>query len=258
MPLTFAHPAAVLALRRYTGGRWSFAALVLGSMTPDAGYFIGRFELATFAHTSAGLLLACLPTGLLLLGALGWLRTPVTQLLPQPQRAALAGLPPLPSLRSASSLAALAACVLLGAWTHVFWDGFTHLSGWAQAYLPGLRHSVTLWPGAQPAVFQLLQHASTGVGLLALVLVYRRWLAGQRAATRTGNGWRYGLLVGTALAALALATPLAWQRACLPDGSLALPALLFHATRLTVAVFCCAYVCVALLFAHYAKPALPS
>lgn len=257
MPLTFAHPAAVLGLRRFTGGRWSFAALVLGSMMPDAGYFVGHFGLATFAHTGGGLVLACLPLGLLLLLVFAWLRASLTHLLPQPHRSALAGLPPLPSMRRASSLACLSACLLLGAWTHVFWDGFTHLSGWAQPYLPGLREPVALWPGSKLVVFQLLQHISTAVGLLALLLVYRRWLGGQGDTVRHGNGWRLGVLAGVALAAMLLAAPMAWHLARAPDGSLALPALLFHGTRLTVALFVFGYVGAAMLIGRFGKRLAP-
>ena len=50
MPWTFAHPAAVLPLRRFSGpGLLSFAALVIGSTSPDFLYYIGQFDLAAFA-----------------------------------------------------------------------------------------------------------------------------------------------------------------------------------------------------------------
>ncbi len=47
MPWTFAHPAAVLPLRPLK--RLSFGALVVGSIAPDIGYYLGRFDLAAAA-----------------------------------------------------------------------------------------------------------------------------------------------------------------------------------------------------------------
>jgi hypothetical protein len=61
MPWTLSHPAAVLPLRRLTPQPLDFPALVIGSMTPDIGYYINRFDLANFAHTLPGSVFACLP-----------------------------------------------------------------------------------------------------------------------------------------------------------------------------------------------------
>ena len=78
MPWTLSHPAIVLPLRRFSPRPFDFAALVIGSMTPDIGFYIDRFDLSTFAHTLPGsfrlsshrgspalLLLLFLPAGLL-------------------------------------------------------------------------------------------------------------------------------------------------------------------------------------------------
>ena len=63
MPWTLSHPAIVLPLRRFSPQPLDFAALVIGSMTPDIGYYIDRFDLSAFAHTLPGSFLACLPPG---------------------------------------------------------------------------------------------------------------------------------------------------------------------------------------------------
>ena len=64
MPATFAHPAAVLPFRVF-GKRWfNFAALVIGSVTPDFAYFIRRFDVATYAHSLSGTIFFCVPVGL--------------------------------------------------------------------------------------------------------------------------------------------------------------------------------------------------
>jgi hypothetical protein len=67
MPWTLSHPAIVLPLRRFSPPPLGFAALVIGSMTPDIGFYIDRFDLSTFAQTLPDSFLACLPTGVILL-----------------------------------------------------------------------------------------------------------------------------------------------------------------------------------------------
>ena len=78
MPWTFAHPVAVLPLRRFCPAQFNFAALAIGALTPDFGFYVNLFSLATDAHTLLGSFLVCLPTGLVLLacgagaGGFGW------------------------------------------------------------------------------------------------------------------------------------------------------------------------------------------
>jgi hypothetical protein len=40
MPFTFAHPAAVLPLRRFCPDRLVWSALVIGTVSPDLEYFV--------------------------------------------------------------------------------------------------------------------------------------------------------------------------------------------------------------------------
>ena len=94
MPWTLSHPAIVLPLRRFSPQPLDFAALVIGSMTPDIGYYIDRFDLSTFAHTLPGSFLACLPTGVILLFFYYLFCRPVCYALPSPHRQALLPLCP--------------------------------------------------------------------------------------------------------------------------------------------------------------------
>jgi hypothetical protein len=89
MPWTFSHPLVVVPLRRLCPERLNFTALIIGSMSPDFGYYIGKFPVANFAHTGLGTLVVCLPMGLLALGLFYLIRRPLCFVLPQPHRAAL-------------------------------------------------------------------------------------------------------------------------------------------------------------------------
>ena len=54
MPFTFAHPAAVLPLKRFTPGWLSFPALLVGTVTPDLAYLFANKQIDEVAHRSVG------------------------------------------------------------------------------------------------------------------------------------------------------------------------------------------------------------
>jgi hypothetical protein len=112
-------------------------------------------------HSGRGVLLACTPVSLAVWAFFRrFVRPAVLQFMPT----ALAK-----TVRPANASLILASvAVLVGATTHVIWDGFTHGSGWAVTMWSSLRHEVA--PSIAPVVpwFKLLQHASTLVGLATL------------------------------------------------------------------------------------------
>lgn len=182
MPWTFAHPAAVLPLRGLCPRWLSLPGLVIGSLTPDLGYYGGQLGLASFSHTLPGVIVCCLPLGLLLLALLVRFAKPLTVLLPAPHRqlvrGQLAGAP-----RPAwAAIAVAASSILLGALSHVLWDSFTHAGRWGVTSLPWL--SLHLFDaGARPIrVFNVLQHLSTAAGLIAMAVVYRSAVRAQPVA----------------------------------------------------------------------------
>src|SRR5258708_698260 len=212
MPWTLVHPAAVLPLRKYCANRRLFGALVVGSVSPDFGYYVGRFDIATTAHTLLGLLIVCLPTGLALLVFIRMLHRPVANLLPEPHRQAILSLPRMPQLGNPMTVLCVSGSIVIGAVTHNVWDSFTHRAGYVVARWPLLQMPAfmvgtkTLW------VFEVLQHASTTIGLIILVAAYLRWLSTDRgtpAPSSFSDGWRYGILVSLAAISLVLSIPVA-------------------------------------------------
>jgi len=210
MPWTFAHPAAVLAIRPLLSARLSLAALMVGSITPDVGYYLSLFKMATFAHTLPGVITVCLPIGLLLLLLIQRLWLPIAYLLPQPHRQALSVLP----IRPFAAPLAVGLSLLIGALTHIVWDSFTHHSGWAVNHIAVLQYPVTLAFGHNTPLFHILQHTSTVLGILYCGWVYRTWLRRQTAALASDSlneRWRYLLLASLGLLALAIATALVYS-----------------------------------------------
>jgi hypothetical protein len=210
MPWTFAHPAAVLPFRRFSGpGRLSFAALVIGSMNPDFPYYIGRFDLANFTHTPFGILVVCLPTGLLVLSFALWLREPIAQILPQPHRDALLAHSALPHF-TLRWLSLAAASLISGAATHVLWDAFTHEGRFFVNHIEALRMPLFSAFNREFLVFNIIQHASTVLGVILLTGVYYRYARrfGSFATIAAADRRRYAVLAVIAFAAIVCALPL--------------------------------------------------
>ena len=191
MPVTLpAHAAAVLPLVRLS--RWGVppVALVLGACAPDLSYVVETVGMAggAEAHALPGLFLFCLPVGLVTLVWLEALVLPVLRrTLPEVggvqwgRFLRTQGLP-----RSGRTWALAAGAVVLGAATHVLWDGFTHRQMWpAEVLYPHL--TLPVGHRALPLA-RVLQHASSLVGsLVVLGWLVRRY---PRLEPHAGGSWR--------------------------------------------------------------------
>ncbi|HXY96239.1 MAG TPA: DUF4184 family protein [Steroidobacteraceae bacterium] len=176
MPFTLAHPAAILPLRRI--GFLALAPLVIGAVTPDVPYYLplgpsGRaLGLKLDTHSVIGSYTIDLALGLALLLAVVLLREPLTVLLPARARwLCLEALEPFRRRPVEWLLAPLA--ILIGVWSHLLWDSFTHPDGWAVRHLPALSESITIgWYTGE--IFHILQYLSSALGLIILAWWYRR------------------------------------------------------------------------------------
>ena len=215
MPWTLVHPAAVLPLRKLAPNRLSFGGLVVGSVSPDIGYYVGRFDLAAIAHTTLGLLILCLPTGLVLFAMVRVLHRPVANLLPEPHRSALLSTPQVPRLTSLPILVTVAVSIVIGAMTHDAWDSFTHPGGYMVLKLSLLRESVGVLGYSSVRVYDLLQHASTLCGLFVVAAAYVKWLKRVNVISIpshfSNDRWRYALLFALLAASTILGALLAYE-----------------------------------------------
>ena len=215
MPWTLSHPAAVLPFRPFAKRPLSFAALVIGSMTPDVGYSLNRFDLSNFAHTMVGSFVACVPTGLILLVIFGLFRRPVAYALPSPHRQALMPLcSPFP--RKLVDWGVLLLALWVGAWTHIFWDAFTHDGGWFVEHWPALQQSLGDWWDSNVHVYLVLQELSTVIGFALIVLAYCLWLRRRpttEASLVESDTWRYLFWCAVLLVSFAICIPAAFHYA---------------------------------------------
>ncbi|WNG32758.1 DUF4184 family protein [Archangium violaceum] len=169
VPVTLpAHAAAVLPFFRLSRRGVLPTALIVGACAPDLSYVYALRELGDFAHAFPGFILFCLPVGLAVLLWLEVLILPALRLaLPEVggvqwgRFARTEGLP-----RSLLAWLITAATLVLGAATHLLWDGFTHHSMWpAQVLYP----DVVVPVGSRDLpLSRVLQHISSLVGSLVV------------------------------------------------------------------------------------------
>lgn len=198
MPFTISHAAAVLPLQRLTRHRVPLAAMMIGSMSPDFGYFVpfGIGRLST--HDFDGLFLWCWPVGLALwLLFVKVLERPTLEVLPSPwrERVPRSG----PVTPRALLLASLG--ILIGAVTHIAWDSFTHWNTPVSQYFPGLGARLFRFHGHSVYVFMMLQYLSSVAGLLALAY----WGYNLRHAPPRPTRYQTGFLTDRARVVSALA-----------------------------------------------------
>lgn len=230
MPWTVSHTAAVLPLRRFTPEPLDFAAFVFGSMAPDLGYYINAFDFATYAHSPAGSVCASLPTALVFLVLCYLTRSAVVYTFPAPHRQALAPLcGKFPS--GFRRWAMIVGSALLGIWIHIFWDAWTHDTGWFVEHIAALRRPV-FHIGKNIVYLPLfLQFLCTVLGFIVVVVAYLLWLRHQRRAVTTSgerDGWRYLFWLGVAVAAVILGIALAFVSARGKHGYLLGRAIMFR------------------------------
>lgn len=214
MPFTFAHPALVIPLTRYTH-RLSLTGLVMGSMAPDFEFILRMKVAENIGHTWPGFWLFDIPVAVLLsLVFHRYVRSALVRHLPGWYRARFNALAPVDWLTYARQhpLAVLVS-VALGVLTHFFWDAFTHYDGAFVKQLPGLQVDQCFLGQCLPG-FLWMQILSSVVGLVVV-----QWLIGQLPARPTPTPatavayWRSLVLVaGLVLAVRVVAQP-AYNRA---------------------------------------------
>lgn len=159
MPYSLSHVSAVVPLR---GAKLSFLAMVIGSISPDFSYFQELFIPSTNVHNLVGLLVYCVPITL----AYYFLFTRIAE---RKLRRVF------PWLGTSSEEAAIGvfAGAVIGAGSHILWDGFTHSTGYFVEIFPVLKSQFY-----EVKIYKLLQHFSSLFGMVAVVVVMIRHAGG--------------------------------------------------------------------------------
>lgn len=167
MPFTLAHTAAVLPLLR--SRRLSATGLIAGTMVPDFEYFFLMDIHSVHGHKISGLFYFDVPVAI----ALSFIFHLVAKKnfidsMPAFLQLRLQDLRQLDFTRAfREAPLAFFVSVLIGAASHIVWDGFTHYGGWFVQHLPGWYQGKYIpYGGVKYPLWYALQHISTAVGLL--------------------------------------------------------------------------------------------
>ncbi|WIV17596.1 DUF4184 family protein [Paenibacillus polygoni] len=210
MPLTFAHPAAVLPFIR-NRTYLHFPALVLGSMAPDFEYFLRGRPSGEIGHTIIGFM--TLNLFLVVLAYLVYryiVYPPIFTNLPADVQNVLTSSSSSSFPRSKHPRKPKVIHVLvfvysawLGMATHVIWDSFTHQGGFMVLRWSLLQETLSISTYDLP-VYKILQHGSTLFGLTIIFLfsLSRLWKHPSEVRISANSlhfnskKWRYWLSLG--------------------------------------------------------------
>jgi Domain of unknown function (DUF4184) len=170
MPFTVSHAAAALPFGRL---KPVWPALVIGTLAPDFEYFLRLTDEDRMGHHLPGLVILTLPLAILVYWLFEfYIRAPAQELLPEGLQRRL---PKARAFAGWRGLVGVVAWIVLGIATHVVWDWFTHPHTWIWEHVGWLRQKVPV-PFHPPVVMsKLVQHASSLIGLVALVVWFAVW-----------------------------------------------------------------------------------
>lgn len=239
MPFTLSHPAAVLPLFPWARDPIFLVSLVIGSLSPDFGYYTRMFGVATAAHSLVGSVLICMPSGLFALAVILVFRKPLLFLMPSRFRDVISKLLTIPERRPVVLFLQICFWIWLGACTHILWDAFTHKTGWFVERSGFLQGTLLSFGGTAFPTYYLLQQISTVTGLtVVLVFIFLRFRRGSPPPSRRlADIRRYIFWSALILVSILGVLPIAWRFAAQYEGLLRVRSLIFQVGVMSGSVF---------------------
>ncbi|UIR57322.1 DUF4184 family protein [Sphingobacterium sp. SRCM116780] len=193
MPFTFSHPALVLPLK-YVSKKWfSTTGLVIGSLTPDFEYFLRMRIKSDYSHTISEVFWFDLPLGLLLAFIFhNSVRNTLFDQLPTFFKSRFIGFKSFNwNGYFKEHWFIVITSILIGAFSHILWDSFTHDDGFFVKRFSVLSDSIVMLNHTIP-LLKILQHASTLLG--GIVIAYTVYKLPKKAASNTGISSTYWII----------------------------------------------------------------
>ena len=171
MPFTPAHPAIILLVIR--SRYFSATGLIIGSVSPDFEYFFKMSVDSLYSHSKTGLFYFDLPVTLLLSVIFHQaVKTNFIRNLPQFLQSRFQDTLQLNFIAYLkSNWWIFLYSSLAGAASHIFWDSFTHNGRFfTRQFSEIYRSTYVPFDGVDYPLFYVLQHISTGIGLIIVTL----------------------------------------------------------------------------------------
>ena len=193
MPFTLAHPSAVIFIKnRYL----NLFGLILGSMAPDFIYFLLFNPSSNLGHTFIGFIILNLPICFLL----NYLIFKFVK------DAFIINLPTFISkyyiyllnytnnIKSFKEAIVFTYSCIIGILTHIIWDACTHKTGYFVIHINFLRNNIDIL-GLQIPIFKIIQHGSTVIGFLILIVyLYSIRKLSNKNLNKINNKFRYHII----------------------------------------------------------------
>lgn len=201
MPFTFSHPAIILPLAKLPRNRISATGLIIGSMAPDFEFFLRMKLQKIHGHTFEGVFYYDLPLSILLAFLFHFfVRDALISYSPQPVKANFSqfvGLDWLSWFRKYWYVYLYSA--LIGIFSHLLWDAFTHESGFFAQRIPFLLEESTVFMWEMPNyMIGQLGGSLAGGALILIVLVF------PKQSSYSSNAWKNMLTYWSMVVAIVL------------------------------------------------------
>ncbi len=167
MPLTFCHPAIVLPLKKLKPNWFSMTRLIIGSMSPDLEYFSRMEILATHSHLFWGVLYFDLPIALIYCFVFHlFVRNILINHLPDFFKERFTQFLNFDWINYfKKNWLIVIVSIIIGAYSHLFWDAFTHEWGYFAKLITNLQE-VWFTKPIEVKGYKFLQHFSTFLGAI--------------------------------------------------------------------------------------------
>lgn len=171
MPFTFAHPALILPINKNNNRYFDVTGLGIGSMSPDFEYFIRLTPVSKISHTLNGILFFDLPLSIILVLLFhSIVKKQLIINLPSPLNIWYEGfIFHKYKLNNLKKFIVLIYSILIGSFSHILWDSFTHTGGFFVKNFSLLRYNLIINELEIP-VYKILQHGSTIIGFIIIAL----------------------------------------------------------------------------------------
>ena len=194
MPFTFCHPAIILPLTK--SKKLSTSALIIGSAAPDFEYFIRMDMIRSHSHDFWAIFYFNLPLTILLYFIFQIIvKVPLINNSPDFLYYRFNKyLKKKPIINSIKHFKWLTLSAIIGIFSHILWDSFTHKEGLFEGYLPVLLNKFTFL-GKDYLLFQFLQTwCSILGGLYILYFVLKMPRTHKYRKFKTLTFWAVALL----------------------------------------------------------------
>lgn len=194
MPFTFSHPAIVLPFTFLPRKWFSLTGLVIGSLTPDFEYFIRMKVESNYSHTISGLFWFDLPLGILLAFLFhNVVRNCLYDNLPIILKSRLSIFKEFNWTKYfKDNWIIVIVSTIIGAASHIFWDGFTHHNGYFVGIIPELKNSINIY-SKEIFIFKILQHTSSLIG--AIIITYSLFKLPKSKLSKTNIEIKYWIML---------------------------------------------------------------